>query len=73
MYKVSHLKFWSINMENVLLPLSMMICGFIFFIIYSFLPRKLVNIIDKTIIFPILSIFTGAAPGCLDFGKNNKE
>lgn len=61
-------------MENVLLPLSMMICGFIFFIIYSFLPRKLVNIIDKTIIFLfILSIFTGAAPGCLDFGKNNKE
>lgn len=70
-------------MENVLLPLSMMICGFIFFIVYSFLPRKLVNIIDKTIIFPILfvlgiflfilSILTGAAPGCLDFGKNNKE
>lgn len=71
-------------MENVLLPLSVMICGFIFFIVYSFLPRKLVNIIDKTIIFPILfvlgiflfilSILTGAAaPECLDFGKNNKE
>lgn len=71
-------------MENVLLPLSMMICGIIFFIVYSFLPRKLVNIIDKTIIFPILfvlgiflfilSILTGAAaPECLDFGKNNKE
>lgn len=85
MYKVSQLlKFWSINMENVLLPLSMMICGFIFFIVYSFLPRKLVNIIDKTIIFPILfvlgiflfilSILTGAAaPECLNFGKNNKE
>ena len=71
-------------MENVLLPLSMMICGFIFFIVYSFLLRKLVNIIDKTIIFPILfvvgiflfilSILTGAAaPECLNFGKNNKE
>lgn len=71
-------------MENVLLPLSMMICGFIFFIVYSFLPRKLVNIIDKTIMFPILFvlgiflfilfILTGAAaPECLDFGKNNKE
>lgn len=71
-------------MENVLLPLSIMICGFIFFIVYSFLPKKLVNIIDETIIFPILfvlgiflfilSILTGAAaPECLDFGKNNKE
>lgn len=71
-------------MEHVLLPLSLMICGFIFFIVYSFLPKKLVNIIDKTIIFPILfvlgiflfilSILTGAAaPECLDFGKNNKE
>lgn len=71
-------------MGNVLLPLSIMICGFIFFIVYSFLPKKLVNIIDKTIIFPILfvlgiflfilSILTGAAaPECLDFGKNNKE
>lgn len=71
-------------MENVLLPLSIMICSFIFFIVYSFLPKKLVNIIDKTIIFPILfvlgiflfilSILTGAAaPECLDFGKNNKE
>lgn len=70
-------------MKNVLLPLSMMICGFIFFIVYSFLPRKLVNIIDKTIIFPILfvlgiflfilSILTGTAPSCLDFGKKYKE
>lgn len=71
-------------MENVLLPLSMMICGFIFFIVYSFLPRKLVNIIDKIIIFPILfgvailifilSILAGA-PGFSipDFGTNKKE
>lgn len=83
MYKVQFLSFGVCNMENVLLPLSMMICGFIFFIVYSFLPRKLVNIIDKTIMFPILFllgiflfilfILTGAAPGCLDFGKNNKE
>lgn len=51
MYKVQFLSFGVCNMENVLLPLSMMICGFIFFIVYSFLPRKLVNIIDKTIMF----------------------
>lgn len=35
-------------MENVLLPLSMMICGFIFFIVYSFLPRKFLLLSLKT-------------------------
>lgn len=71
-------------MENMLLPLSIMICGFIFFIVSAFLPRKLVNIIDKIIIFPILfgvaiilfilSILAGT-PGFSipDFGKNNKK
>lgn len=69
-------------MEHVLLPLSLMICGFIFFIIYAFLPKKIVSFIDKTIIFPIiclaiifffiLSIFTGAF-AIPDFWNDNKE